>query len=638
MAAEAFRETLLPYFGEAFLEDHAGRIISDPYVAIVELVANCWDAGARKVDITWPDRANGRFQIIDDGTGMTRAEFIKIWRELNYDRVTNQGSLVIFPDQITQAKRTAYGRNGKGRHSLFCFAEEYYVETWKNGLSSTFRIKRSYGDTPYRIEPISEDPKDGHGTRIYCDLIKNPLSLDDIKDVIGSKFITDPSFTIYVNSHKIDLFDLKGTEYEEYEIPNEGIVKIIRLDSKIGGRTSKQHGVAWWVNNRIVGEHSWKGFEGVYLDGRKTEAKRYTIIVIADFLIDEVRPDWTSFRATVRANKIIKEINEYIYKSIQKLMYDSRKSTKIEVIAQNKAEIKRLNNLSKEQIGIFIDEVQIKCPTMTPEHLSNAVGILAKMEYNRSGYTLLSQLAELSSKGLDALSSILDQWSIFEAKEVLRELYWRLDLIQKMENLVDNPGTNELHELQPLFETGLWIFGPEYEGIQYLSNKTLATILKEFFGGGEIEYPQRRPDFIALPDRSIGVYAREDYDSDSEVCGIKKILIVELKKGGSIIKDTERRQAEDYAIALVNSGKLNEKTKIMCYVLGARVQSKSITIPDENIEVIPCPYSTILQKAHARTFHLIRKIKEGRIIDEIDDKEIKEVLAQKEITDVPGPN
>ena len=82
MAAKASQETLFPCFGDSFLDDHAGRIISDPYIAIVELVANCWDAGARVVNITWPEGINGLFQIIDDGTGMKRDEFIGIWREL----------------------------------------------------------------------------------------------------------------------------------------------------------------------------------------------------------------------------------------------------------------------------------------------------------------------------------------------------------------------------------------------------------------------------------------------------------------------------------------------------------------------------------------------------------------------------
>lgn len=38
-------------FEDRFLEDYAGQIMRDPVVAPVELVANAWDAYARKVDI-----------------------------------------------------------------------------------------------------------------------------------------------------------------------------------------------------------------------------------------------------------------------------------------------------------------------------------------------------------------------------------------------------------------------------------------------------------------------------------------------------------------------------------------------------------------------------------------------------------
>ena len=75
---------LHPRFGKGFLDDHAGRVISNPHIAIVELVANSWDAGARRVNITWPDNG-GDFEILDDGTGMTKDEFENIWPELNYN-------------------------------------------------------------------------------------------------------------------------------------------------------------------------------------------------------------------------------------------------------------------------------------------------------------------------------------------------------------------------------------------------------------------------------------------------------------------------------------------------------------------------------------------------------------------------
>ena len=78
-------------FGKRFIEDHAGRIISDPEIALVELVANSWDAGARNVKITWPDDENESFEIEDDGTGMTESEFREIWPEFNYNRIKNIG-------------------------------------------------------------------------------------------------------------------------------------------------------------------------------------------------------------------------------------------------------------------------------------------------------------------------------------------------------------------------------------------------------------------------------------------------------------------------------------------------------------------------------------------------------------------
>ena len=636
MEKDTIQPTLLPYFGEGFLDDYAGRIISDPYIALVELVANCWDAGARNVQITWPENMGGHFQIIDDGTGMSKDDFERIWRELNYDRFKNQGSAVTFPDRSSKIKRTAYGRNGKGRHSLFCFADEYWVETWRDRVSSIFRVERSKGDVPYRIEFAGQSQKDGHGTKIYCDIHKNYINMIKVQDILGSKFITDPSFLIFLNDHKIDLFDLKDVIADEFEIEGEGKVEILRIDSKLSGRTSKQHGVAWWVNHRLVGEHSWKGFEGTYLDGRTSQARRFTFIIKADFLIDEIKPDWTDFKESERANRVRKSVNSYIFQSIQKVMQESRKITKKEVLLDNKSELKQLGCLSKSQIGKFIDEIQMKCPTIAQEHLSNAVGILAKMELSKTGYKLIQQLSELPLGDLETLSLILDEWTLVDAKAVLDELHWRLVLIQKMEQLVEDPKTDELHELQPLFENGLWIFGPEYESRDFLSNRTLATIIKKFFGGEaiEYEYSRKRPDFIALADRSIGVYSSDNYDSENEVCGIRKILIVELKKGGSTIRDVERRQAEDYAKIITKSGKIDSNTKIVCYVLGSKIDADSIKVgKQETIEVIPRSYNIVLQQAYARTFNLIRKIKESRKILEESDQEIEDLLKQSELTD-----
>ena len=72
-------------FEDRFLESFAGlSLIKDPKVAIMELIANSWDAGASKVKILWPLENGGRFSISDNGHGMTEAEFEKRFRTLAY--------------------------------------------------------------------------------------------------------------------------------------------------------------------------------------------------------------------------------------------------------------------------------------------------------------------------------------------------------------------------------------------------------------------------------------------------------------------------------------------------------------------------------------------------------------------------
>ena len=201
-----------------------------------------------------------------------------------------------------------------------------------------------------------------------------------------------------------------------------------------------------------------------------------------------------------------------------------------------------------------------------------------------------------------------------------------------MESIVDDPETKELQELQPLFKNGLWIFGPEYEAIDFTSNKTLLTVINKLFDGGAVDHPRKRPDFVVLSDSTIGAYSSDQHDNNGEVCGIRKVLILELKRGGSIIKQKERRQAEDYAEGIKKSGKVEQDTEIVCYVLGSKVDSPPTKVGD-TINVIPRPYSTVLRQAHARTFNLIKKIKEFKENsgEEATDKEIKEILSQTEL-------
>jgi hypothetical protein len=154
------------------------------------------------------------------------------------------------------------------------------------------------------------------------------------------------------------------------------------------------------------------------------------------------------------------------------------------------------------------------------------------------------------------------------------------------------------------------MFGPEYESVEFTSNRGMATVIRTLLGGTSEQLTTRRPDVVVLPDRSISCYSSDRFNASGEVDGIKKVLIVELKRGGFDIGTAELRQGEDYALELQKANLVNEGTEIIVYVLGAKVSDKSNQerMVGHTIKVIPMAYETILKRAQARTFNLQRKL------------------------------
>src|SRR5690606_25866035 len=94
-------EQQLLAFDQRFLDRHAGPIISDLSVALVERVANAWGAYATEVDITWPTNDGARtFSIKDNGRGMTAAHFEQRWGVFDYNRVKAEGEYVSPPTEL----------------------------------------------------------------------------------------------------------------------------------------------------------------------------------------------------------------------------------------------------------------------------------------------------------------------------------------------------------------------------------------------------------------------------------------------------------------------------------------------------------------------------------------------------------
>ncbi len=614
-------------FGSDFLHDHVGQIIDDPNVAILELVANSYDAGADRVEVAWPNLTGDTLSITDNGTGMTRKEFETRWRTLRYDRIAEQGIEVNFPAGVPIKKRMAFGHNGKGRFSPLCFGDEYQIETWKDGQCTTALVQlTSGGMLPFRCDVKSEKRKSGHGTCISVVARRNILSSQSVCELIGFKFAVDPSFVVTVNNQTVKLMNLIRLSTEQVEVQGYGKVTVHRLDPLRQERTTRLKGLAWWVNMRMVGEPSWDGLDGPgqYLDGRSGEAKRFSFVVEADILKSETNTDWTDFKDSEKTTAVRKTVHSFITDELRGLMSDDRKTLKKEALQQNRGLIEQLPPVSRRQVGRFIDEVQDKCPSLTSKQLSQTIEILGKLEQSRSGYDLLRQLSACSLKDLDTWNSLMLRWSATNAEIVLGELERRLTVLKELQELIRDKGADELHELQPLFQRGLWMFGPEYETIEFTSNRSMNTVVRDLFKKQGIDASRSRPDFIVLPDSSIGFYATDEF-TDSEVSGTRKILIIELKRGGFVVTQREVDQAREYAKELRTKGCAQVTTDIEAYVLGASVEGGLDAMTQGRTVVKPCPYDMILNRAHSRTFNLQKRIEESRP-DIKQDEEIVEML------------
>lgn len=115
--------------------------------------------------------------------------------------------------------------------------------------------------------------------------------------------------------------------------------------------------------------------------------------------------------------------------------------------------------------------------------------------------------------------------------------------------------------------------------------------------------------------------------------GIRKILIIELKRGGFCVRQPELDQARDYAKELHSTGCAQPTTEIEAYVLGANLEAslQQMAIGDRTI-IRPILYDLLLDKAHPRVFQLHRRIMDSRPAVP-SDIEVQEVLEQPNLDD-----
>jgi hypothetical protein len=606
------------YQGSLFEEDYLvrtlGALVHSPEIALTELVANAWDAGASKVDISIPHDYNLKLTVEDNGTGLTKDQFEQRWMRLGYNRIKHQGKNVVFPSNI-QGKRLAYGRNGVGRHGLLCFNNEYTVVTNASGEKSTFIITTQNENQPFVIKEATFDKSKTHGTRLEVVVMKNLPKPEKILEIISARFLHDPNFLISINGQSVPLEQHSGLiDTTEIKVDDSITLTAHFIDSQKSSRKTIYQGFAFWQTNRLVGEPSWVLGNEMVIDGRTTFAKRYTVVVKTNDLAEYIFEDWTGFKKLDIMDKVYAEVISYVNQMFSEIAKDTIEETKQQIKGNFSSELSGLTPLAKYEVNEAIETIATAHPTAKPESISMAVEAVINLEKSRSGKELLVKLAKLSEDDITGLNKLLDNWSVRDALSVLDEIDNRISVIEAIRKLASDENVDELHVLHPLVTGARWLFGPEYESAEYASNRQLQNaveiVFKTKIQKDVFNNHRKRPDIVVLPNSTLSVTGTETFEGDITLSTVNRILLIELKKGGSKLSRTERNQAMGYVEDFINAGNLLGNPSIDCYVIGKVFSEKvepTVKVGDRG-KVNICIFDQIVDTAEKRLFGLRQKL------------------------------
>jgi hypothetical protein len=410
------------------------------------------------------------------------------------------------------------------------------------------------------------------------------------------------------------------------------------IDSQRADRTTKQHGIAWWVNRRLVGQCGWRlSDQEKVLDGRSEEAKRYTFIVQADLLAPAVLADWSDFKTDSELwHATQSAVQDAVRDVLVGITKEKRTKAKDLVRSVHRQVVSDLPLLSRERWNQFLNEIVERCPSLSSTQIEQVMGLLANLELAESQYSLLAKLHTLRPTELDDWNDVLEKWTINSAKVALDEVEKRLRLLEEIRAKTSTSDTDEVQELQPLFGRALWIFGPQYESIEFTSNRGMTTVIKKLFDGLQTG-SRNRPDFACTPDSTIGFYARPSFDTQANENGTEVLIIVELKKPGVPLGTDEKGQVWKYVRELMQKGYVTDRTTVYGYVLGDSIDPTETGERKEGDRTFirPMLYSSFIGQGEKRMMNLHKRLTEAPFMQQVLSDDAKTVQPTRKASELP---
>lgn len=607
--------------------EHLGlRLYSSLPPVIGELVTNAWDADAKRVEITYPQRAltpADEVVIRDDGHGMNAQQFQDNYLAIGRDRRAASRT-----DRSESGKRAVTGRKGLGKLASFGVASEVEVRTVRDRFAIAVRLnfdkmKKWPKGSPYQPETVFElsgPTKDKSGTTVTIRGLHRTKAIQDpvLRRALARRFrmiAQGKGFDVYINGTKIKAADqrLRSSCKESWDVED------------LAGGAIVDEGQDWLVSGWIgVLEQSSQMDRGVdiYARGKAVEldsmfesstthkmfARAYVIGEVHAEFLDQEEDNISTARNTVNwesdAGQALQKWGEAALRDVFNRWASSREAEKREKVVRFAGFDRWLATRTprEQRVANKLLNVIVKDQTIEPEAAQPLLEII-KTNIEFVAFQELVDDIEESTGDVELMLRLMQDWRIVEARERLRLADGRLAVAEQLAKYIEE-GALEVQQMQPLFEENTWLIDATWGDAD--GQTTYTDMLRKY-----CKEPRDLPD----GDRRL------------DILGVRvggELNVVELKRPEKTLSREDLGQVEKYvdwakANLLSTDGNKEAPTHVTGrLIVGKRSSNQEVRLKEQRLgmsgEITVLTYRDVLQQA--------------RVIYELKEQQLKDIAPE----------
>ncbi len=468
----------------------AGRLISllgqqmygGPVPAVAELVANAWDADAKKVEINIPDSLDENSEIIvkDFGYGMTFNELNDYYLNIGYERRKIRG-------ERTAEKRLVMGRKGIGKLAGFGIAEDIILKSVKDENLVQFTLKYStlinldaIGN--YEFNPEVDEPSNEPSgvTVIFKNLnLKRNISIESFRNSMARRFaLGTDEMKVFVNGIALSKESLDF----DFRIPQDGwqtenINGFGNINYWFGFlretiKDAELRGISVFARKRVAQFTPFHfnltgGFNGQlgleYLTG---QVKAETLDEKNDFIAtDRQTVNWQFPTA-----QVLEKWGQVKLKALCKEWKRRKDQKNIDKFRHNYGEfyerIEHLQDQEKEDLLLALDKISTLERIEPNDFKIIASSMISGIE-RESVKKIIKRINSVKDEAAGELLNAIKEWDIISAVSTAEVVYGKLEIIKQFNNLLKERTKEKAPkgqiDMQTFIKEYPWILGPDYE-------------------------------------------------------------------------------------------------------------------------------------------------------------------------------